>query len=64
MTTDCPRCETCKWWKRYESDTYRLTYGECTNLAISINATACEDGPTFETEEDFGCILHEPREGD
>lgn len=58
-------CETCQFWKR---GTYQ--HGECSALHESgqISPDLICDGDYepdvigFETREDFGCVLHEPRE--
>jgi hypothetical protein len=56
------RCDNCKFWKNITS--YGI--GECNKLKDKVDVDLIEgwDGAylnTFETEDDFGCILFEEK---
>lgn len=64
------RCKTCKYWKQTTDWKYdgAINDGKCTNLPgskMTINLqTGWEGGYVdyIETEDDFGCVLHETKE--
>jgi hypothetical protein len=56
-----PRCESCKFWKLYESGQYKVgEAGECTKNTDSGVWSDCDDY-TIMTEANFGCVQWEAR---
>lgn len=74
MTTDYPRCATCKHWRRTwpdEPDADPVEgWGWCdavqlglhTAFAAPIFVYPVEKMTRVATASDFGCVLHEPKE--
>jgi len=77
MTTDIPRCATCKWWRRDAPDDPLAEvvegYGWCPRFRIDLNdhrdllTLTPLVYPAFKntrviTHETYGCVLHETKE--